>query len=256
MLWLKTAVRLVWESIGKKWVGLPAALALAVALRVPLPHPLPGIDIAAGPLVISALDQKEIVAGPVSIPGNWVVAAAIIVCWLTLGLLIKAVRLQMAADLDPIPDMPGQEVFQHVMLRSKWVLGQEPNGGKLYDAVDRQIGTAARLGRLKVWGEPRQGMAGGYPARPREISPERWDSIHFDLPSCISNEPGGALLIDHSNKADIIYENIKMNQRQVFNIWPTANWLERFRDSTWKKRRDFLRKEQAHYALVQGPKVP
>lgn len=226
--WIKTAARLVWESIGGKLAILPIVAATIVS-RLKL---VPG---------------QEIVAGDFEIQVSWVVAAAIIVSWLIGGLLIKAVKLQRAADLDPQPDMSGREAFQHIVLHSKWALGRNPDRGNLYQDVDREIGGSARLGRLKVWGELTPSMKGGFPVRLREFPAEEWAHLHFDYPSCVSNSPEGARITDYSGNDWIYYENVEMCREQIFNLWPKANWFERRRDKARQNRLDFLKKEQESY---------
>jgi hypothetical protein len=182
-----------------------------------------------------------------SVPLVWIIPAAPLAIWIFFGLLNKAVSLQRTADLDPLPDMPGREAFQHVMLHSKWALGRNPDHGNPYEDVDREIGRAARLGRLKIWGELKPSMKGGFAVRPKEFSPEEWEHLHFDYPSCVSHSPEGAIVTDYSGRDWVYYENVEMSREQVFNLWPKANWFERRRDETWQDRLDYFKEEQKHY---------
>ncbi len=230
MQWLKTAAHLIWESIGGKLAILPAVSAALVAR----------VDLTPG---------QVIALGSIDIQVSWIVASAIVFSWLIGGLLIKAVKLQLATDLIPIPNMSARDGFQHVMLHSKWAVGRHPDDGNIYQDVDREIGREARLGRLKVWGELRPSMNGGFAVRPKEFRPEDWEHLHFDYPSCVSQSDNGAVITDYSGKDWIHYERAALSQNQLFALWPKANWFERLCDKTRQDRLSYFKGEQKQYRL-------
>lgn len=225
-----TSLRLLAEAVGGRWLILPTAASGLLAYWKVLGMP----DIG-------------------SVPLTWIIPAVPLLLWVLGGLLLKATSLQRAADLDPEPNMSARDAFQHVMLHSKWALGRNPDDGNIYGDVDREIGKAARLGRLKVWGELKPKMRGGFAVRPSEFPAEDWEQLHFDYQSCVSLSPEGAIVVDYRKSEWIYYEKVEVSKTQVFNLWPKANWLERLKDRSRPRRLEFFREEQGAYVTRQAP---
>jgi hypothetical protein len=228
MQWLGIAARLIWESVGRKLAILPVVIAAAVS------H----FEIAPG---------QEIVAGPIDVQARWIIAAAIIVMWLIAGLLIKAVKLQMSADLDPDPDFPGQEAFRYLLIDSKWAVGRKWSNGNLYVDVEGELRDKAHQGRLKIWARDAAKMrssGGGFRPTLMQIQPSEWIRLTFDLTSCVYKQWDSAHLVDVRADRSDQYGDVQMNRRQLMSVWPKAPWWEKWFDSDRKEREENYTKER------------
>jgi hypothetical protein len=140
-------------------------------------------------------------------------------------------------------------LFKYMLTDSRWALGRTVNlenphnsGGDLYNDLQLELGDAAKLGTLSVWARLQD--RGGFRPRISQLESAKWDSLFFDLPSCMGIGES-AVVYDNSDVRSIYYEDAQIDKRQALKIWPKASLWRRFRDKARQDRVAFVNRESS-----------
>lgn len=171
----------------------------------------------------------------------------VLIGWAAIWTYHEARVLSLKDDLQPTDSV--RWLFQYMLTDSNWVVGRgvTPNddhvsGGKLYRDLQAELRDAARLGKLFVWGRPKEG--GPWKPPLVKFDAARWDHLQFDLPSCMGL--GGSAELSEWPPGQLnwsYFEDAQINRAQVLQIWSKAPCWKRFRDKSRDSRIPFVRKE-------------
>ncbi len=134
------------------------------------------------------------------------------------------------------PDATAREIFDYILLQSKWALGQDKYQDKLVDKIAVMLREAAAHSRLSIFGRTHNTRM------IERIAPLYWADAELDPTTCYWQKNSGAANTratgSLSSAADVpLYEDVQFAKAEIAAIWPPASWLALHLDKSRSDRR-------------------
>ena len=134
------------------------------------------------------------------------------------------------------PDTTAREIFDYILLQSKWALGQDKYQDKLVDKIAVMLREAAAHSRISIFGRIHNA-----PLIER-IAPLYWADAELDPTTCYwQKNTGGAntrAVGSSASSVDVpLYEDVQFAKADIAAIWPPASWLALHLDKSRSDRR-------------------